>query len=313
MSGYSDRPPASGQQPLSGGLIVDKPEGWTSHDVVGRVRRLAATRRVGHTGTLDPFATGVLVVCVGRATRLAQLLSGSEKEYLAMMRLGWSTDTQDRTGEPLGPPPAPERIPDDPETLRAVLDEFQGEIDQVPPMYSAKKVGGTALYKLARRGEEVERKPVRVRVRVELDGPLVRGGDGTVDVPLRVVCSAGTYVRTLAHDIGARLGCGAHLQELRRTRAGAFTIEQASTLEALEGHVAERLVSPNDLASMLPAIELSEREVERVGHGMAVRLDGRVEAVEDADCRLVTPSGDLLAIARVDASAGFARPRIVLG
>jgi tRNA pseudouridine55 synthase len=317
---------------VNGGLIIDKPEGWTSHDVVGRVRRLAGTRRVGHTGTLDPFATGVLVVCLGRATRLSQLLVGVEKEYVALVRLGWATDTQDRTGEPLGPPAPPAAIPDDPAVVRAVLAEFEGEQEQVPPMYSAKKIGGKALYTMARKGIEIERAPVRVRAHMTLLGSGLRGmdvepprahaggaesalprnDDGTVDVLVRVVCSAGTYVRTLAHDAGARLGCGAHLRELRRVRSGQFGLERAVTLEALEGRVAESLVSPSELASALPAIVLTADEATRVGHGSAVALEGRAAAREGADCRLEDATGALLAIARVDLEAGLAKPRIVL-
>jgi tRNA pseudouridine55 synthase len=294
---------------MNGGLIVDKPEGWTSHDVVGRLRRLAGTRRVGHTGTLDPFATGVLVVCVGSATRLSQFIVGCEKEYLATVRLGWATDTQDRTGERLGPTAASDEIPDDPDLLRRELAASSGEQDQLPPMYSAKKVGGKALYKMARAGQEVERKAVRVRAELSLAGRVARNDDGSVDVEVRVVCSAGTYVRTLAHDLGARLGCGAHLDALRRVRVGRFGIDDASTLEALEGRVAERLVPPERLVADLATVVVDEAEAKRVANGNAIARD--LDAPDGADCRVIGPDGSLLAIAAYDASSRAVRPKAV--
>lgn len=303
---------------MFGALIIDKPEGWTSHDVVARVRRLAGTRRVGHTGTLDPFATGVLVVCVGPATRLSQLVVGCEKEYLATMRLGWATDTQDRTGERLGEIAASELIPDGAAPIRRVLEAFSGEQEQLPPMYSAKKVGGEVLYKHARAGREIERKPVRIRARLEIADAVeenerfARNPDGTVDVRVRVVCSAGTYVRTLAHDIGARLGCGAHLEALRRTRVGRFGIERAATLEQLEGHVAERLVAPADLVAELPLARAAADDLGRLRHGRAIGFDTlEDEAAEGADVRVVDPDGALVAIARACPASGVLRPRIV--
>src|SRR5258708_32877337 len=208
---------------MDGALIIDKPAGMTSHDVVASVRKIIGERRVGHTGTLDPFATGVLVVLVGRATRLAQFLSGAEKEYQALIRLGYATDTGDITGA---------RIEKDQsgfhakaqslneETIEASLASLRGEIEQTPPMYSAKKIAGQKLYDLARRGEEVERKAVRVTVKefeaLPSDGsPLKAHEDGTSDLAVRVVCSAGTYVRTLAESVGERLGVVAQLHELR--------------------------------------------------------------------------------------------------
>lgn len=295
---------------MIGGLIIDKPSDWTSHDVVARVRRLAGTRRVGHTGTLDPFATGVLVVCVGAATRLSQLLVGCEKEYLATVRFGWATDTQDRTGERAGPVAASDVIPDDAALLRRVLAEFSGEQEQLPPMYSAKKVGGETLYKHARAGREIERQPVRIRAHLELEGPLERNADGAVDARVRVTCSAGAYVRTLAHDVGARLGCGAHLAELRRTRVGRFTLADAVTLDGLEGRVAERLVAPADLVDELPAALLSDDEVLAVRHGRAVAVEPGLLGCESV--RLLDRTGALVGIGRVDAALGGAHPHIVL-
>jgi len=245
---------------MDGALIIDKPAGLTSHDVVARVRRIIGERRVGHTGTLDPFATGVLVVLVGRATRLAQFLSGAEKEYEATVRLGYATDTGDLTGT---------RVPDSfttaaaefhGEEVETAMASLRGDIEQTPPMYSAKKLGGRKLYELARRGEEVERQPVRITVsEFELSSKngsfLNLNSDGTTDLQVRVVCSAGTYIRTLAEDLGKRLDVGAHLVELRRTRAGRFKIHDAITLE--------RLVEFSDLnlaeSKMIPPLHAPEK------------------------------------------------------
>lgn len=295
---------------MIGGLVVDKPEGWTSHDVVGRIRRLAGTRRVGHTGTLDPFATGVLIVCVGPATRLSQLLVGCDKAYRGRIRLGWSTDTQDRTGTLIGEVAAASAIPEDPAVIPSALEAFCGEIDQMPPMYSAKKVDGKSLHKLARAGREVERATVRVRVHIVLAGAPCRNEDGSVDFDVDVECSAGTYVRTLAHDVGAALGCGAHLAELRRTRVGRFTIDQAATLEELEGHVAERLVTPAELVADIPRICVREGELPDIANGRALIVDGRVPAEDGTDVALLGEDGRLVAIASIDGE--LARPRIVL-
>jgi tRNA pseudouridine55 synthase len=196
---------------MDGVLTIDKPAGLTSHDVVDRVRHLLHVRRVGHTGTLDPFATGLLIILVGRATRLAQFLSGLQKEYEAVIRLGYSTDTGDITGKPINPPEELKaRGPWTREQIEAALESLRGNIAQVPPMYSAKKQDGKKLYELARRGEEVERKPVPVCIHefepIKPSGELLKDNlDGTFDFEVRVACSAGTYVRTLAEDFGKRL------------------------------------------------------------------------------------------------------------
>src|SRR5215211_7479020 len=229
---------------MDGILVIDKPSGITSHDVVARARHILHERRIGHTGTLDPFATGVLVIVLGRATRLAQFLSGAEKEYEAVIRLGYSTDTGDLTGERRESPGLGEAALDcsavSTERLEAAFAPLRGEIEQVPPMYSAKKVGGKKLYELARQGREVERAAARVRVSefeivADEDGSFLRRGeDGTCDLRARVVCSAGTYVRALAESAGENLGTGAHLAALRRTRAGAFGLKQSVALETLE-------------------------------------------------------------------------------
>jgi len=210
-----------------GFLLIDKPAGPTSHDVVDRIRRLSGVRRVGHAGTLDPFATGLLVVGVGRgATRLLGTFLGQDKGYEGVMILGAVSDTQDRTGRLT----VDERAePPDESAVRETLERFVGEYPQVPPMFSAKKIRGRKLYELARAGQEVQRRPVPVRIHrlemVSYDWPRVA---------FRVRCSSGTYVRTLAHDIGRSLGVGAYLETLRRTAVGRFRVDQATTLEELE-------------------------------------------------------------------------------
>jgi tRNA pseudouridine55 synthase len=307
---------------MDGVLVMDKPAGWTSHDVVARVRRLLRERRVGHTGTLDPFATGALVVLVGRATRLAQFLSGAEKEYEATVRLGYATETGDLEGarrgdvQPCGAWGADE--------IEAALKSLRGEIDQVPPMYSAKKVQGRKLYELARRGVEVERKAVRVRVHeleaVETGGALLgRNEDGTCDLRLRVVCSAGTYVRVLAESIGERLSTGAHLIALRRTRAGAFRIGQAVSLDRLSelvegGAVGEALVGMNAALPGLPSSHLTAEEVRRVRHGAAVRAppDAPERWLNGAPVKMCDATDELLAVGVYTAARGVIQPRVML-
>ncbi len=209
----------------AGFLLIDKPAGMTSHDVVDRVRRVTGIRKVGHGGTLDPFATGLLVVGVGRAaTRELGNIIGKDKEYEAVAVLGAVSDTQDRDGkiEETG------AVPPSEDDLRGVMTAFTGKIKQVPPMYSAKKVGGKKLYELARAGQEIEREPVDITVHelqlLSFEPPRFR---------FRVRCSSGTYVRTLAHDIGQELGCGAYLDELRRTAIGDWKVNDAVKLEEL--------------------------------------------------------------------------------
>jgi tRNA pseudouridine55 synthase len=313
---------------MDGVLIIDKPAKLTSHDVVARVRRTLQERRVGHTGTLDPFATGVLVILLGRATRLAQFLSGAEKEYQAVIRLGYATDTGDVTGK---------RISDDNKiTVREpartwsdseIEDAFQslrGEIEQVPPMYSAKKHGGRKLYELARRGEEIERKPVRVSVRSfeasrQGNQLLAQNKDGTCDVTVRVVCSAGTYVRSLAESFGQSLGVGAHLAELRRTRAGEFVISDAISLDALQAKVNEPskasvLLSPDAALGGMPFVNLSASDAQRARHGLAIPLKDGMRAIstDGERVRMRDEAGNLIGIASYDAKENLLRPRVVL-
>ncbi len=334
---------------MDGILIVDKPEGWTSHDVVARVRRLLKEKRVGHTGTLDPFATGVLVLLLGRATRLAQFLSGAEKEYEATIRLGYSTDTGDLTGARRESEKTDEQAKNNcaavkREELEAALALLRGEISQVPPMYSAKKVGGKKLYELARRGEEIERKAVRVRVRefevkAYEDGSFMKSNDdATCDVRARVVCSAGTYVRALAESVGERLGTGAHLAALRRTRAGEFRIERAVTTEALqslaeEGRFVEvesrveggsafedrslvkaggEFLLPVEAAlPHMPAAHLTAEDARRVRHGAAVGARD-ADGLEHGAHVAMFDDGALVAVGSYDAERGLLRPRVML-
>ena len=254
-------PLPAGERPdgiVSGVLVVDKPEGWTSFDVLAKLRGALHTRRLGHGGTLDPLATGVLPVFVGRATRAAELCAAADKDYLATLRLGLVTDTQDVTGHILEERPA--SVTDG--ALAAAAARFTGEISQLPPMYSAVKIGGKKLYELARQGKTAERTPRRVTVsRLEV---LDRQGDL---VRLAVTCSKGTYVRTLCHDIGESLGCGGCMSALRRTRAGTFSLAQAATLEELLARPLDRLRGIDSLFSDRPAVTAAGEAERRVRNG----------------------------------------------
>ena len=310
---------------MDGITIIDKPAGPTSHDVVARVRRILRERRVGHTGTLDPFATGVLVVLVGRATRLAQFLAGAEKEYQAVVRFGYATDTGDATGKPR-PGGRVHTTAWSDEQIEAALGSLRGHIKQVPPMYSAKKIGGQKLYDLARRSVEVERAAVPVMIRelevvrrAEREGALLsRNDDGTVDLAVRVVCSAGTYVRVLAESIGERLGADAHLAFLRRTRAGAFDVEEAVSLDRLQaiteaGEEANPLLPPDAALSQMPFVHLSGEEVRRTRHGVALHTDRTRVRWEDGDhVRMRDEQGKLIAIGVYSSASGQLHPRVLL-
>jgi len=306
---------------MNGTLIVDKPAGLTSHDVVARVRRIIGEKRVGHTGTLDPFATGVLVILVGKATRLLQFLSGAEKEYEAVIRFGYATDTGDATGQRVDV----HANSQSPQSLReaeieAAMVSLRGEIMQVPPMYSAKKVKGQKLYELARRGEQIERQPVKVTISsflvVAVNGQsLTVRDDGTTDLNVRVVCSAGTYVRTLAEDLGARLGMGAHLTALRRTRAGGFSIENAITLDRLAelaeaSEVDDVTISMDETVGHLPVVELNDTDVRRVLSGIKVAVDSAHK--NQIHVRLRDASGELIALGVYDSEMKMVHPRVVL-
>ena len=233
---------------MDGVIVVDKPGDWTSHDVVAKMRRIAATRKIGHLGTLDPIATGVLPLVLGRATRLAQFYSQSDKIYEGTVRFGWSTHSYDRAGEASGPR---REITISGEEIEPLLERFRGEFLQVPPPVSAKRVAGRRAYELARKSVAVELEPVLVHV-YELTLLEIAGSDAR----LRIHCSGGTYVRAIAHELGQALGCGAHLQELRRTANGEFELGQARTIPQLEQlAAAERLVDALvPAASLLPAM-----------------------------------------------------------
>lgn len=275
---------------VSGVIVVDKPRDWTSHDVVAKLRGICREKRIGHGGTLDPMATGVLPVFVGRATRAASLCESAEKEYLAALRPGIVTDTQDITGTVLQRTDYPLTAP----VLESALERFRGIQEQVPPMYSAVKVGGKKLYELARRGQETERQPRTITIsELELTGER----DG--DYLLRIVCSKGTYVRTLVHDIGQYLGCGAVLSDLRRTRAGRFGLEHAYTLEeiadaAVRGCLETLITSVDRLFDDLPALTVTAAEESRCRNGAPLHLrkaDGRY--------RVYSPTGEFLMVGSV--------------
>ena len=247
---------------MTGIAIVDKPEGWTSHDVVAKLRRALGERRIGHGGTLDPMATGVLPIFVGRATRAASFLESADKEYLASVRFGIVTDTQDTTGQMLS---ESSLRPSEGEAEAALLG-FLGKQEQLPPLYSAVKVEGKKLYQYARAGREVERQPRKIEISaVE---PLGFSPEG--DYRFRLTVSKGTYVRTICHDLGQRLGCGGAMSALRRLRAGAFSIDEASPLEAFLGDDGASLLRPLDsIFRAYPPLTLGEEETRLVRCGNA--------------------------------------------
>jgi tRNA pseudouridine55 synthase len=278
---------------LNGVIVVDKPEGWTSHDVVNKARRIAGTKKVGHLGTLDPIATGVLPLVIGRATRLAQFYTRSDKIYEGVVRFGWSTNTYDRAGEATS---EKREIDIDPMELERILEPFRGEFRQVPPPVSAKKIDGRRAYELARQAVAVELAPVAVEVYeltvLEVSGP---------DVRLRAHCSGGTYLRAIAHDLGESMGCGAHLQELRRTASGEFTIEHARTLTQLERLAAEErlidaLVPAVDLLPAVPAVYVDEPVVAQIRHGQNFPASPFRSEAPSRLVKAITRAGELVAI-----------------
>jgi tRNA pseudouridine55 synthase len=257
---------------MDGFLVIDKPAGWTSHDVVARVRRLAGQRRVGHTGTLDPEATGVLLVCLGFAGRLIEYTEGYSKRYVAVLSLGVATDTQDATGAPLCTADASHITESD---LQSVLPGFRGRIMQVPPMVSAVRHKGERLHEIARRGETVER-PARPVTVTRLQASEFSPGP-VATVRLEVECSAGTYVRTLCHDIGAALGVGGHMSWLRRTAVGPFDESMAVTLEELAepGRLTACLLPPQRLLPPdWPEVELDDEAANDIAMGRSVPAEG---------------------------------------
>jgi tRNA pseudouridine55 synthase len=319
---------------MAGALLIDKPSGPTSHDVVAVLRRTLKTPRVGHTGTLDPLATGLLVMLIGGATRLAQFLATDEKEYVADIRLGVATPTYDAASlaEGVRSPMDDGRWATDVD-LESVLDRFRGSFLQTPPPFSAKKIGGVAAYEKARRNETVELKPAPVTVRqLEVLSPSpahrsspIDGRDVTL-VRLRVAASAGFYVRSLAHDLGQALGCGAHLEALRRMCVGRFRVEDALTLDRLAAAGPGRVIAAASLLGEMPAVTLTEPGVQRAGHGnplgpaYAKREDSPLFLVPETDShggavpvfvRLLDPDGTLLAVAEARGD-GLLHPIVVL-
>ena len=281
-------------------MLVDKPAGMTSHDVVQRVRRVLGTRAAGHTGTLDPFATGLLVVLLGRATRLARFVEAQSKLYLATSRLGISTDTDDLTGRVLETSDAADRISED--QVAASLAGFLGSQAQRPPQYSAKHVGGERSYTRARRGEVVDLPEVSVTVRrmelVKFRTPMVT---------FRAEVSAGTYLRAIARDLGQRLGVGAHLTDLRREAIGSLRVEDAVALEQLSP---DSIVSARCVLGDLPTVELDQAERAAVVHGRAVEDSGAAGQRGSGEVVGLLGDGELVAIAK--AQDGWLQPTVVL-
>ncbi len=306
---------------IDGVLVIDKPTGPTSHDVVARARRVLGTRRIGHTGTLDPLATGVLPLVIGRATRLASLMTGTTKEYVAEVRFGEATPTYDadarllrdpETGKPAGlapPPPEPKGL--NAAVIEAHLERFRGVISQTPPAFSAKKIDGVAAYKRARRNEPVAPAPVAVTAHaITLEsyaGGLAR---------IRLSTSAGFYVRAFAHDLGQAIGCGAHLEALRRVRSGEFGLDRAVTLDALqaEGFDPAALIPLEGVLLDLPSAVLTDRGRRLAGHGNLLSpedFSGPPAAAEVERIRLLDAAGALVGIAK-PAGRGLLHPLIVL-
>jgi tRNA pseudouridine55 synthase len=296
---------------MTGVLLVDKPAGPTSHDVVARLRRSSGERRIGHAGTLDPRATGLLVLLFGQATRLASLFSAAEKEYDATIRFGWFTDTDDADGAPMAAPSSAR--PTDAE-LAGALAAFTGTFEQTPPQYSARKLAGRRAYDLARRGRDVALAPSVVTVsRLALTG---RTAD---TASVRLTASAGFYVRTLARDLGRRLGCGAHLEALRRVRSGRFGVDRALPLadaERLGTAVEARLIGPAEALGDLGAVELTEAGLKRALHGNPVGPEhvagpGALPGPAPGPVRLLSADGRLVGLARP--RGGALHPVVVLG
>jgi tRNA pseudouridine55 synthase len=264
---------------------VDKPAGWTSHDVVNKIRRITGEHSVGHLGTLDPLATGVLPLLLGRATRLAKFYGSSDKVYEATIRFGFATTTYDTEGDATTEAVS---VSLDPEQLELALTQFRGGIEQVPPAFSAKKIRGVAAYKLARRDQVVELAPVRV----EIHGlELLRVSGDTAE--LRVHCSSGTYIRSLAHDLGGVLGCGAHLVDLRRTRSGEF--QTAHTIEKLETDFASVMIPAAGLLPSFPMVEVDDTAAAQIRHGRDFRTNP-FRALDAKYVKAVSESGELIAI-----------------
>ncbi len=291
---------------LHGFLVIDKPEGWTSHDVVARIRRLTGLRRVGHAGTLDPMATGVLPVALGQATKLLEYLSEADKSYRATVRLGLTTDTDDATGAPVRERPWQHLTE---EAVRRALAEFVGTVQQVPPVYSAIKRGGVPLHRLARRGRPVEAPPRTVTIyRIEVCSVALP------DVTIEITCSKGTYIRSLARDLGERLGSGGHLRALRRLRTGPFDLHTAHTLDEVAraadtGTLPALLLPPDAVLLATPALVLGRRAERRLLTGQALGIVATQPAGTIG--RAYGADGALLGVVRV--TEGGWHPHKLLG
>lgn len=275
---------------MNGIILVDKPCGWTSHDVVGKLRGILRERRIGHSGTLDPMATGLLVVFAGRATRAVEFAEADSKEYIAGLRLGVSTDTQDTTGNVLN---TCETLPSKDELI-AAANGFLGEISQIPPMYSAIKINGKKLYELARRGEIVERSPRKVTI-----SKLELVGEDKCDYILDIHCSKGTYIRTLCSDIGDKLGCGGCMSSLRRVKAGVFSITQAHTMEQIQaaadsGGLDGIIIPVDTLFTDKPNLTVNEFEEKKLRNGNTIKTKSA-----DGTYRVYSESGEFLLLAEV--------------
>ncbi len=290
---------------MNGVLIIDKPAGMTSHDVVNRVRRILQQPSVGHLGTLDPLATGVLPLVTGNLTRLAQFYGSSGKTYEGVVRFGFATDTYDSDGEAQGPVAA---VNVSLEQLRSLATQFVGSIEQMPPPFSAKKIKGVPAYKLARKHQEVALKPVQVEIK-EFEILGVEGDQAS----FRARVASGTYMRSIAHDMGKQLGCGAHLQSLRRTTLGEFDLGQARTLEELDrackaGEIDEVFIHPRQLLPEFPCVTASEDAAALIRNGRAVNLP---EMSQARQVKVFAGQRELIAIATRIAGTLF-HPRIVL-
>ncbi|HEY0564173.1 MAG TPA: tRNA pseudouridine(55) synthase TruB [Terriglobales bacterium] len=284
-------------------LVIDKPQGMTSHDVVARVRRICSERSVGHLGTLDPMATGVLPLVLGKMTRLAQFFSDAEKTYEGTLRFGYATNTYDAEGEAVS---APQLLRADLPLLDQLAGPLRGAIQQVPPPYSAKKINGVPAYKLARKEVVVELKPVEVDVQ-EFSLLALNGND----LSFRATVSAGTYMRSLAHELGQLAGCGAHLASLRRTRAGVFGVEQAVPLQELEARISSGehvAIHPRNILPEMPSVTADATAMSRLRHGNAVNLP---ELSRAKFVKVFHGQTELVAIASRIAGTLF-QPKIVL-
>ncbi len=291
--------------PVNGVIVVDKPAGWTSHDVVARMRRMVGERSVGHLGTLDPMATGVLPLVLGRMTRLCQFYTASEKAYEGTIRLGLATDTYDCDGDPVG---EPKEVKVTLEEIRVVVSGFCGLISQVPPPFSAKKIKGVPAYRLARKKQEVELKPVEVEVK---EFTVLGLDDDLVEFRSRV--SSGTYVRSLAHELGQKLGTGAHLASLRRTAVAEFTLEESHSLEqiaeaATQGRLEDLLVHPRRLLPDIPSVTADEESIGKIRHGRSVNLP---EMSRSRLVKVFAGQAELICIASRVAGTLF-HPKVVL-